>query len=94
MVKSIPQTNDAKITIPEGTSNKPVNVYIQLGYVLPKNSLGLIPNNIGINLLKIRPEWYKEDCRFEWSFCKYFWESHVALPHINFDELENTIEKL
>ena len=94
LVKSIPQTNDAKITIPEGILNKPVNTYIQLGYVLPKNSLGLIPNNIGINLLKIRPEWYKEDCRFEWSFCKYFWESHVALPHINFDELENTIEKL
>ena len=94
LVKSIPQTNGATINIPKEIINKTVKPYTQLGYVLPKNSLGLIPNNIGNDLLKIRPGWYKEDCGFEWSFCKYFWESHVRLPHINFDELENTIDNL
>ena len=69
----------------EVKSLNPVNSIVQLSYVLPKSSHYLLPENI-TSLLK--SEWYNEDCSFKWSFCKYFWESHVSLPEISISELE------
>ena len=70
---------------------KPVNPIVQLSYVLPKNSLYLIPNNIGDKLLEKKQEWYTNNCEFQWAFCKYFWEAHVKLPEIDIDELEQLL---
>jgi len=61
----------------------------QLCYVLPNNSLHLIPSDI---LKKLKKEWYVDDCTFSWAFCKYFWECHVELPEINFSELRKLIK--
>ena len=74
-------------------NNKAVSESVQLGYVLPRQSLGLIPNNLGDKLLKAKPEWYVDNCDFNWAFCRYFWEAHVDLPHIDIKELEEFLAK-
>jgi len=66
----------------------PVNELVQLCYVIPKQSLYLLP----FKLKKLlNDEWYKTDCEFIWAFCRYFWESHVDLPEIYIEELENLV---
>ena len=67
---------------------KPVNEIVQLSYVLPRQCLHLLPEQIKNKLLNEHDDWYKSDCSFVWAYCRYFWESHVNLPHINIDELE------
>ena len=34
---------------------------------------------------------YPLDCEMHWAFCKYFWEAHPGLPHINIENLEEII---
>ena len=70
---------------------KPVSELTQLCYVLPKQSLHFLPDKLYKNLLSKHSEWYSMDCEFIWAFCRYFWESHVDLPHIDINELEEFV---
>jgi 5'-3' exonuclease len=66
----------------------PVNELVLLSYVLPQQSLNLLPDKLHNSLLTYHSKWYKTDCEFIWAYCRYFWEAHVQLPHIDIDELE------
>ena len=72
--------------------NQPVTPYVQLAYVLPTESLHLLPSEIREKLLSEKSHYYDSDSSIQWAFCKYFWESHVELPNIDIAELENIVK--
>lgn len=65
----------------------PVSPLVQLCYVLPKQSLTLLPQPLYNALMTTHSDWYNTNCEFVWAFCRYFWESHVELPEINIVQL-------
>jgi len=70
-----------------------VSKYTQLSYVLPGNSLNLLPEKIRNELLEKYKGYYSKNHTFIWAFCKYFWECHVELPYININDLEELVIK-
>ena len=80
----------------EFIQNKPANPVtelVQLCYVLPKQSLQFLPEKLYNNLLSSHKDWYNTDCDYVWAYCRYFWEAHVNLPHIEINELEEFVAK-
>jgi 5'-3' exonuclease len=74
-------------------SAKPVTDLVQLAYVLPNQSLHLLPAKLYDSLVKDHSDWYKTNCEFVWAYCRFFWESHAQLPHIDINELEKYVEE-
>ena len=71
----------------------PVTELVQLSYVLPRNSLYLLPKRIETQLTQQMSDMYREDYEFEWAYCKYFWECHVKYPPVKIDDLERIVDK-
>lgn len=69
----------------------PVSELVQLCYVLPKHSLHLLPEPLHNLLISKYSKWYNDNCDFVWSYCQYFWESHVEMHDIDIQELENIV---
>lgn len=77
----------------ENKNKNNINELTQLSYVLPRNSLKLLPDNLFKYLITNHEEWYRLDYKVKWSFCKYFWECHIEMPDININELEKILSK-
>ena len=92
LLRYIPE-QDGFSYFPNNLKPNPVNELVQLCYVLPKQSLSMLPEKLHKTLLERHGEWYKSDCEFLWAYCRYFWESHVKLPEININELEALVER-
>jgi 5'-3' exoribonuclease 1 len=68
-------------------SERPITPLMQLCYVLPNNSLSLLPKPLKNVILANMSDQYKEDFEFKWSYCKYFWECHVEFPEFDLKNL-------
>lgn len=73
--------------------DNPVTELVQLCYVLPRQSLQFLPEQLYKSLVREKLHWYGTDCEFHWAYCKYFWEAHPNLPYIDVDELEDFVQK-
>jgi 5'-3' exonuclease len=71
-----------------------LNDKLLLCYVLPVNSLNLLPDKIHKYLLKEYKEHYQTDYEISYAFCKYFYEGHIHFPKINIEEFNKEISKL
>ena len=59
--------------------------YQQLAYVFPVNSLHCLPEKISNKIKKYKME--NDSIEITWSFCKYFWESHIEFNMENLEEV-------
>ena len=89
LLKVIPYFETETVTI---CNENPVSALVQLCYVVPKPSLTLLPKQLYDLLILNHENWFKTDCEFIWTYCRYFWESHVDLPEININELEDFVK--
>ena len=70
---------------------QPVPDLVQLAYVLPAPSLALLPQQLRDTLLQQHPAWYDPDRSLRTAFCKYIWEAHPQLEHIDLQELQRIV---
>lgn len=82
LVNFIPHWNTTMI---EPNNNKSIPPIVQLSYVIPKDSFNLLPKNIGKILFEKYDDFYPEDPKIHWAFCKYFWEAHIDFIDIDID---------
>ena len=75
-------------------NNNILNEKLLLCYVLPRNSLNLLPDKIHNYLLKEYNEHYNTNYEIIYAFCKYFYEGHVHFPKIKIEEFNTKILRL
>ena len=61
---------------------KPLHPHVQLAYVLPPESREFLPSYMQKVMNTVDKE-TNQDYTIEWTFCKYFWEAHTHMPHVN-----------
>jgi hypothetical protein len=70
----------------------PISPNVQLAYVLPREAAYLLREKVRTKVEEL--DLYPSVVSFKWAFCKYFWEAHMELPHINVSWLEKEINNL
>ncbi len=69
----------------------PVKDLVQLSYVIPRPYLNLLPSKLHKKLLEKCDHLYRTDCKLVWAYCRYLWEAHAILPHIDIGKLEHLL---
>lgn len=87
LIKYIPYFETSLLT----ENYEKISPLTQLCYVLPHSSLDIIPNNTKELLLEKLKDKYPESYEFNWAFCKYFWESHILLPELDINEINDVL---
>jgi 5'-3' exoribonuclease 1 len=64
-----------------------ISADVQLAYVLPQSASGMLTPKMRAKMVP----YYKKTTHLEseWAFCKYFWESHLKLPPLAVESLED-----
>jgi 5'-3' exonuclease len=88
LVKYIPHMDTQFLKHKE---KQPIEDFVQLCYVLPRQNLNLLPVEVNIVLLQRLGHLYGDDYEFKWAYCRYFWESHAELPRLHIETLENIV---
>lgn len=91
LYKNIPYF-ESEIQIEKNDEN--IEPLITLSYVLPKNSLHLLPKKIHNYLIKKYPEHYNYDHEIIYPFCKYIWEGHVHFSFIDILDFINNLSPI
>jgi 5'-3' exonuclease len=75
-------------------NQKSIHSKAQLLYVLPceEHSEHFSPDVLS-SVYKVFPELRHSIFDINYSFCKFFWESHVSIPYLNFIEINELIHK-
>ncbi len=76
------------------SKHKPVSQLVQLCSVLPRAGLIYLPPALREKLMDNYSHWYPTDCCFLWTYCRYFWETHVVMQHIDMEVLEKLIQSV
>jgi len=90
LVNYVPDFETEFITGKEGI-NRPFQQQTQLAYVIPQWNHHLLSSKMRAIIEKCGVNQYYEKCqdlKFQWMFCRYFWESHAVLKELPFNELE------
>lgn len=69
----------------------PVKELVQLSYVIPRPYLDLLPTQLHKKLLHEYDHLYRTDCKMVWAYCRYLWEAHAILPHVEISKLEELV---
>ena len=93
MLKFIPDVEKDFISL-KLKSNIPFTPQLQLSYVLPEVNHYLLNEKNKDYLKKNYSCLFPEKIVYIWAFCRYFFESHIILPEISINVLENLEKEL
>ena len=69
-----------------------INNTIQLAYILPLSSMYLLPKKYQNAMVEYKKK--TNDVNIKWSFCRYFWESHLEFELENLCDIEKIVQEV
>jgi 5'-3' exonuclease len=67
--------------------NEWITAKVQLAYVLPIGSHEILPKKTAKYLQDNHRDLYPKKYKYQWDYCRYFWEAHPIIPEISLEQL-------